>query len=646
MTQLDTLPTSWHFILPRALVPPAGDHDAVARIREIGRSFRKVPDAALRRRADGLRRSWRHETQPPLGESVLTAFALVYEAARRCLGVEYYDVQLLAGLSLARRAVTEMQTGEGKTFVAALPAFVFALCERGVHVMTVNSYLAQRDHRMLSPLFRMLGLTTGVLRATAPHAEKRRAYAADITYGPGYEFGFDYLRDQVALMGPAVRKSSERSRQTSRYHAGLETDVGSLQRGHAFAVIDEVDSVLIDEAVTPLVLSEGPTRAEDVAVYVAAAEAADRLSRDKDFRADTTTRQIQFTARGRTRVEASLRARDSMPGALRRPWLDYVRQALHARLLVHCDIDYIVRDDTIQLIDQHTGRIFGDRSWTEGLQQAVQVKERVTVTAEQRPLARISRQQYLGLYEGVCGMSGTITGCEAELWQGFRLPALVIPLRFASRRTRLPSRYFRDGPSKWQAIAGTVKQAHRRGQPVLVGTRTIEDSQRVARLLDQQGTPYRLLNGKQDESEAQIISAAGQVDAVTIATNMAGRGTDIKLGPGAAERGGLYVIVCEPHASSRIDRQLMGRSARQGDPGSCQLFVSADDWLLQVYSPALRRRMQRRAGPTGEVDADLDREIRALQRRAEKYDYARRKLLMTHNEWRDDVMARLTGQCD
>jgi len=644
MTQLDKLPTSWHFVLPRALAPPTGDHEAVARIREIVRSFQGVPDAGLRFRTEGLRRAWPERPQPPPGDGICTAFALVNEAARRTLGVEYYDVQLLAGLSLARRAVAEMQTGEGKTLVAALPAFVFALYDHGVHIMTINSYLAERDHQLLSPLFGMLGLTTGVLHVGASQQEKQRAYAADITYGPGYEFGFDYLRDQIALMGAVQRDLGWRYRRTTRGPTGLVSETAGVQRGHAFAVIDEVDSVLIDEAVTPLVLSEGSRCAEDVALYEAAADAADWLTRDEDYHVDTTARQIRFTARGRSRAEASLRSLDPVPRDLRRPWPDYIQQALHACWLVHGDVDYVVADDRIQLIDQHTGRIFVDRSWNEGLQQAVQVKERVTVTSEQRPLARISRQQYLGLYQGVCGMSGTVTGCEGELWQVFQLPTVVIPLRMASRRTELPSRYFGDDESKWRAIAGAVTQAHGHGQPVLVGTRTIEDSQRVARLLEQQGTLYKLLNGRQDESEAHIIAAAGQVAAVTIATNMAGRGTDIKLGPGAAERGGLHVIVCEPHASSRIDRQLMGRSARQGDPGSCQKFASADDWLVHAHSPALRRRMQRQAGPTGEVGADLDREIRVLQRRAERRDCARRKLLMTHNEWLDDVMARLTGQ--
>ncbi|MFO7902033.1 MAG: preprotein translocase subunit SecA [Pirellulaceae bacterium] len=580
-------------VRPRAVTPPVADRRTIQSIRECADGLRQRGDHELR---DAMRelREIVSGKEPADRSMVISCFALVTESSRRTLGVELYDVQLSAGLALARKSIVEMQTGEGKTLSAALAAAAFSLCGAGVHLMTVNAYLAERDYLELLPTWTLLGISAGLLRQDATPEQKRSAYGCDITYGPGYEFGFDYLRDQLRLLSRPRQRLGSAYRNQLR---GQDAAVASLlQRGQAFAIVDEADSVMLDEAVTPLILSgASQDKARHPDLYLNAMRLADQLEVNRDYLLDARWKITQLTEYGAKKIRDAAALRPS--AGLGRPWSQYVEQALHAKLILRRDVDYVVENDHIMLVDEKTGRIFGNRSWRDGLRQAVEAREGVHITAENESLARISRQRYLRLYQGMCGLTGTAVGVEKEYWQVYRMPVVKIPLRTPSRRHVLPTRFFADQQLKWSAIVKDIERIHRTGQPILVGTRTIEDSQALAAKLEAANISCHLLNGLQDADEADVVAAAGRVGKVTVATNMAGRGTDITLHGGAAELGGLHVIGCEPHDSARVDRQLMGRCARQGDPGTCQSFVSAEDPVI-ARPPSFARRIQRQAGRT------------------------------------------------
>ncbi|MFV2065454.1 MAG: preprotein translocase subunit SecA [Pirellulales bacterium] len=626
---------------PRAADPGPRDRRCAERIKEAARQLGRLTDTQLRSRAHDLRNAFTDTNRPIDGDGQVRAFALVSEAARRTLSIEYYDVQHLAGLALARNAIAEMQTGEGKTFVAALPAFFLAMAGDGVHVMTVNSYLAERDCRLLRPLYEMLGMSVGQLSAAAPPDDKRAAYACDITYGPGYEFGFDYLRDQAALLVRGKRRLGDTCLQ--RLRGNNPVPQLGVQRGQAFAIVDEIDSVLIDEAMSPLVLSQSANQpARYPGVYQHARQVAAELVTECDYLLEPASRIIRLTSGGAAKVQASMEHSPLL--GLKRPWPMYIEQALRARLLLHKDVDYIVKGDKILLVDESTGRIFADRTLRQGLHQAIEAKEDVLITAEQEPLARISRQRCFRLYRGLCGMTGTASGNEREFWNFYCLPVVRIPRHRPCRRQLLPARFFADQSAKWNAIGESVRQRHAAGQPVLVGTRSIEHSAALAERLRTAGLDFQLLNGTQDMAEAEIIARAGQAGAVTVATNMAGRGTDIKLGAGVDEVGGLHVIVSEPHESARVDRQLVGRSARQADAGSSQTFVAADDSLILLHAPSLGARIRRSANATGEIARDFSGDVRRAQQLAERRAYARRRQVKAQDDWLEDVLSQLARE--
>jgi preprotein translocase subunit SecA len=566
-----------------------------------------------------------------LQELIEPAFALVCEAIRRTLGLELFDVQLQAGLAMADGAVAEMQTGEGKTLAASLPAFLFSLPGRGVHVATPNAYLAQRDGQSLEAALALLGCSAGVLPEAAPLDLKRAAYACDITYATGYELGFDYLRDRAQDLSPRGLELGQRHRRLLR---GERLELPRLQRGLAFAIIDEIDSVLIDEACTPLVIAEASTTlADDVQAHHLARQLAAELKDGSDFHIDAQARQVHFTATGWDRLGRHLALQRDKAIPLLRPWAEYVRQAVFAEHLAIRDIDYVVADDRVLLVDEFTGRIHQDRSWQEGLHQAVEAKEGLTLRSPQRTLARITRQRFFRQYELICGMTGTAWSSRREFWQQYRLSVVAVPLAHPCRRMELPDRYFASAVAKWEAIVHEVCDRHATGQPILIGSRTIDNSLRLAQLLSDSGIAHRLLNGRQDQAEAQVVARAGEIGAVTIATNMAGRGTDIRLAKGAAERGGLHLIGVERHESQRIDRQLIGRVARQGDPGSSQFFLSAEDTLLCRFAPRLARRMAALPHKAGELFCDLSRPVRAAQRRAEAQASQSRSRLVLYDDW-------------
>ncbi len=621
---------------PAAHPPRSLDWALVARIRNEADGWRNRGDDDLAVAMMQLRSQVRQGGSPLAVNTVTACLALVCEAVRRVLALEYYDVQLLAGLALATGTVAEMKTGEGKTIVAALPAALHALTGRGVHVATVNSYLAARDCGSLKAAYEMLGFSVGLLLDQDPPPRKMGAYACDITYGTGYEFGFDYLRDQDRLR--TGRKPLLGDTFRAQLRGIPQRAESTLQRGHAFAVIDEIDSVLIDEANTPLVLSNHSAQESLVTIpFERAAEIACVLREGDHYFIDRRRRTITITEAGQGLIFES-QIVWSVEG-LTRPWQTYVENALRAKLMLQRDVDYVVQEGEVRIVDTYTGRIFADRSWRDGLHQAVEHKEGLTITPEKRSVGRISRQRYFGRYQGLCGMTGTATGHEREFWNFYHLPLVVIPERRPSQRKTLPTRFFTDQLAKWRCIVDDIQQRNQRGQPVLLGTRTIDESLALAQLMRDAHLNYCVLNGVQDEDESLLIARAGQCHAITIATNMAGRGTDIGVQPEALALGGLHVVASQKQESQRVDRQLFGRTARQGEVGSCQMFVSADDELLQQFGPELAQRMKSMETVNGEIRLNLEADVRRVQQLAERHRFEQRLQLFQHDEWLTGVLA-------
>ncbi|HAH48498.1 MAG TPA: hypothetical protein DCM07_27380, partial [Planctomycetaceae bacterium] len=609
---------------------PAAGKQILEQISQIAHSLVIVNDSELRTRCQNLRRLNPH-LAADREEMTVRCFALTYESVRRVLDLTYFPEQLLAGLAMIRGEIVEMNTGEGKTITAVLPACWFALTGQSVHVMTVNDYLAERDFHSLSPVYGRLGFTTALNQPGLSVETKRSAYQADIIYGPGYEFGFDYLRDQVNLF------SQKRHRLGSRFSSRLSgipaSDPQPVQREHAVAIVDEADSVLIDEATVPLVLSsQGGRPADNADVYQAARSTALSLKTDHDYVVNTATSELQMTDTGIARLAADVRQLPST--RLDRPWRQYVEQALRAELFYQREVHYIFRDKKVQIVDPHTSRIFTDRTWRDGLHQAIETKEAGTITNENRPIARIRRQKFFHLYNMLTGMSGTVQGCQQELSDIYRLSVCVIPPHKRCRRIDLPPRLFVDGDSREQAVVQSIQEIHSTQRPVLAGTSDIHTSKRLSRLLDQCHIAHQVLNGLQDESEAKLIASAGEPGTITIATNLAGRGTDIKLGAEAIQAGGLHVIATELQLSSRIDMQLMGRAARNGEPGSSQIFASIEDRLFLEQMPDGRHSLRRQADLNGEIAVtnQLNHHIAKMQRSAERNAMRGRKQLVKHDD--------------
>ncbi|MDH3639278.1 MAG: preprotein translocase subunit SecA [Gammaproteobacteria bacterium] len=614
--------------------PVPGDFEILRQIKNQQAELRRRTDVELGDAAEQLR--CRVQAGEILERILTPAFALVTEAARRTIHMSHYDVQLLAGLTLTRCAIAEMATGEGKTLVATLPAFVHSLTGRGVHVMTVNQYLAERDYKLMKPIYRLLRQTVGLQRPGSTVAEKRAAYESEITYGVGPEFGFDYLRDQLGALKLPKEKLGERYRM--RLRGDKPPSAQRIQRELAFAIVDEADSVLVDEARSALILSGSSGRpASYVDHYILARDIALALKLDVDYVVDERKRDAKLTDKGMQWLFSD-RARVPKRHILR-PWAIYVEQALKVESLLSRDVDYVVEADRVQIIDEFTGRRFTDRTWNEGLHQAVEVKEGVAVTEESASLLRISRQRFFRLYDNLCGMTGTATGCEREFREFLDVPVVKIPLRRPSKRKLRAPRFFADSEAKWSAIVEEIEKLHRTGQPVLVGTRTVRDSEELVRRLDHLGLRHRLLNAKQDEKEAEIIARAGQLKQITIATNMAGRGADIPLGTGVVDLGGLYVIGSEPHEAERIDRQLAGRCARQGDPGVYRLFVSAEDHVIQQFDTDLATKILNSLSRGGELHRNFSKELSRLQKRISRKQFEQRQQLFRRDKWLEQVLA-------
>jgi len=587
----------------RAILPAVEAHE---------RRLRACDDAELRRLAAGLRARLRRE-----GFACALAgecFALVRESAGRVLGKRHYESQLLAGWALVQGRLVEMQTGEGKTFAATLAASTVALAGYPVHVITVNDYLAERDAEEMGPLYRFLGLDVGVVVQGRPRPERRDAYARAVTYCTNKELAFDYLRDRVAL-----------ARRASRLHLALERLRGDaareadlVLRGLYFAIVDEADSVFVDEARTPLILSASRGAAAAQADCERALAFARGLAPALDYRLDLAERSIVLSDAGREKLAAEAPGE----GAWRSPRAreELVTQALSALLLFHRDQQYVVDDDKVQIVDESTGRVMPDRSWEHGLHQMIEAKEGCPPTGGRETLARLTYQRLFRRYLRLSGMTGTAQEVAGEIASVYGLAVVRVPLHRPSRRVYGEPRWCATLAEKWAAVADTVERlACIARRPVLIGTRSVKASEDLSRVLAERGIEHALLNAKQDKAEADVVALAGQPGRVTVATNMAGRGTDIRLGPGVAEAGGLHVILTEYHDSRRVDRQLFGRCARQGDPGSCEAIVSLEDEIFAVHLPQAARRARRFLQNGGWAARGAGRALRsAAQRSAER----------------------------
>jgi preprotein translocase subunit SecA len=562
----------------------------VARVYALGAEASACDDAQLRAQARQLRAVLRREGFA--FEPVARAFALVREAASRVLGQRHYETQLMAGWFLLGGSLVEMATGEGKTFAATLPAVTAALAGLPVHVITVNDYLAERDAATMAPLYEFFGLSVNAVVHDMPNPQRRAAYAGDVTYASNKELAFDYLRDRAALGDRA-----------SLLHLAVEGVRGGRQRagsvvlrGLVFAIVDEADSVFIDEARTPLILSTTVDAGADAEPCGIALDIAGALDEGVHFVVERTHLRIRLTDAGREEIERLDAELDASPWEFARDREESVQRALAAAHLYARDRQYVVVDGKVQIVDESTGRIMPDRAWERGLHQMIEAKEGVALTGKRETLARITYQRLFRRYLRLAGMTGTATEVAGEIARTYGLAVARVPLHKPSRRIAAAARGLPDAARKWQAVAEAVRHAAmEERRPVLIGTRTVEASEAISAVLHEHGIEHVVLNAKQDGEEAQIVGAAGAAGRVTVATNMAGRGTDIGLDPGVAERGGLHVILTEYHDSRRVDRQLLGRCARQGDPGSCESFVALDDELFRTQAPHLTRWLQARA---------------------------------------------------
>ena len=542
-----------------------------------------LPDGRLRETADGLR--GRLLSAGFISHDMALAFALVREATCRHAGLSHYHVQLLGGAAMLRGALSEMETGEGKTITAMLPATAAALMGRPVHVITVNDYLARRDAEQLRPVYAALGLTTGLIEQGQDFGGRREAYARDVTYCTNKEIVFDYLRDRLAL---GRRRSRARLLTDDLFRSAQERGQGRLlQRGLHMAIVDEADSVLIDEARVPLILSgiqEGT--GNDPRMYEVALDLARRLVSGEDFYVLANEKAIRLTAQGERRA---VEFTSGLPGlwAVRRAREELIQQALSALHLFRRDVQYIVADAKVQIVDEFTGRVMPDRSWERGIHQLIEVKENCALSDRRQTLARITYQRFFRRYVHLCGMTGTATEAAGELQAVYGLRVVRIPTNRPLRRTRAGTRMFSSAEQKWNAVVESAKAILRQNRAVLVGTRSVEASERVGELLSAAGLAPVILNARQDQQEAQIVAGAGQPGRVVVATNMAGRGTDIQLHPALQAAGGLHVVLTEYHESARVDRQLFGRAGRQGDPGSYESIVALDDELIERFAGKL-----------------------------------------------------------
>ena len=580
----------------------------VRRINDLEPKLAGLSDASLQEKTFEFKN--RLANGETLDDILPEAFAVVREASRRVTGMRHFDVQLLGGIVLHRGDIAEMRTGEGKTLVATLPVYLNALTGKGVHVVTVNDYLATRDSEDMGRIYKFLGLSVGLIVHDLTYDQRRRAYNADVTYGTNNEFGFDYLRDNMVISEDQM-----------------------VQRPLNYCIVDEVDSILIDEARTPLIISGPGEKSTDL--YYTLAGIVKTFTKD-DYTMDEKQKTIAPTDSGVAKVEKML----GISNMFDNEHLDLnhlVIQALRARFMMHRDKDYVVKNGEIVIVDEFTGRLMFGRRYSDGLHQSIEAKENVKVQGESKTLATITFQNYFRMYEKLAGMTGTAKTEEDEFNKIYKLDVYVIPTNKPAIRKDLPDVIYKTKNAKYRAVVREVKKRHATGQPILVGTTSINQSEILSQLLDKENIVHNVLNAKYHEKEAEIIKNAGQKGMVTIATNMAGRGTDIKLGPGVAELGGLMIIGTERHEGRRIDNQLRGRAGRQGDPGTTQFFLSLEDDLMRIFGSDNISKFMDKLG----MDEDepitakmITRSIEKAQKKVESHNFEIRKYVLEY----DDVM--------
>lgn len=580
----------------------------VRRINDLEPKLAGLSDASLQEKTFEFKN--RLANGETLDDILPEAFAVVREASRRVTGMRHFDVQLLGGIVLHRGDIAEMRTGEGKTLVATLPVYLNALTGKGVHVVTVNDYLATRDSEDMGRIYKFLGLSVGLIVHDLTYDQRRRAYNADVTYGTNNEFGFDYLRDNMVISADQM-----------------------VQRPLNYCIVDEVDSILIDEARTPLIISGPGEKSTDL--YYTLAGIVKTFTKD-DYTMDEKQKTIAPTDSGVAKVEKML----GISNMFDNDHLDLnhlVIQALRARFMMHRDKDYVVKNGEIVIVDEFTGRLMFGRRYSDGLHQSIEAKENVKVQGESKTLATITFQNYFRMYDKLAGMTGTAKTEEDEFNKIYKLDVYVIPTNKPAIRKDLPDVIYKTKNAKYRAVVREVKKRHATGQPILVGTTSINQSEILSQLLDKENIVHNVLNAKYHEKEAEIIKNAGQKGMVTIATNMAGRGTDIKLGPGVAELGGLMIIGTERHESRRIDNQLRGRAGRQGDPGTTQFFLSLEDDLMRIFGSENISKFMDKLG----MDEDepitakmITRSIEKAQKKVESHNFEIRKYVLEY----DDVM--------
>jgi preprotein translocase subunit SecA len=593
--------------------------------------LKTLDDHQLRKRSLALQ--YRARSKESLDRLLPEAFSLVREAAVRTLGMRHFDVQLLGGIAIFNRSVAEMETGEGKTLTATLPLYLRALAGRGCHLATVNDYLARRDAEWMGPIYQALGMTVGVIETQMSQPQRRKAYACDITYGTAKEFGFDFLRDRLLL-----RRIHEGQTDIVAGMLGQQTAGGEkpVQREAYFCIVDEADNILIDDARTPLIISAMPTEEQKIAVtsYAWAARIADQFEEDLHYEYDHEKRKVELTADGR-RLARQIEKPQAMDRVGMYHIYEYVERAIKVAREFFLDRQYVVRDGEIVIVDESTGRLAEGRKWRAGIHQAVEAKQGVKVTVETGQAARITVQDYFSRYEHLGGMTGTARTSAGELKKIYKLNVVSIPTNRPCIRQRLSDAIFGNGQSKWTAILDEIREVHQTGRPVLVGTRTIDKSEMLSRMLERVGIEHQVLNAHKVAEEAEIIARAGRRGSVVVATNMAGRGTDIKLAEGIAELGGLHVVCTELHDSARIDRQLAGRCARQGDPGTIRQYMALDDAVFEnAYGPKKAAKFKTQGeNAAGQVNFPARRFLKA-QRKVERKHFRDRRILMHHEKER------------
>lgn len=581
----------------------------VDKINQLEPTIKALSDEQLRAKTEEYRE--RLDKGETIDDLLPEAFATVREASVRVLGKRHYDVQMIGGMVLNEGKIAEMRTGEGKTLVATLPTYLNALLGKGVHVVTVNDYLAQRDRDEMGQVHEFLGLSVGVNLHDMTHDEKQEAYACDVTYGTNNEFGFDYLRDNMVLYKEQM-----------------------VQRPLNYAIIDEVDSILIDEARTPLIISGQAAKSTEL--YYAAARFVERLDREEDFTIDIKVRAVSLTESGVAKAERAFGI-DNLFDHQHVLLNHHITQALKAFAIMRRDVDYVVQEEEVLIVDEFTGRIMSGRRYSDGLHQAIEAKEGLEVQNESMTLATITLQNYFRMYQKLSGMTGTAKTEEEEFKKIYGLEVIQIPTNRPMIRKDAADVVYKSEDGKFRAVVEQIVERYKHKQPVLVGTISIENSEKLSDMLKKKGVQHKVLNAKYHAEEAEIVSRAGQPGAVTIATNMAGRGTDIILGEGVSELGGLHIIGTERHESRRIDNQLRGRAGRQGDPGSTQFYLSLEDELMRRFGADNIMGMMERMGFDEDTPIEsrlITRAVESAQKRVEGNNFDTRKVVLQY----DDVM--------